>query len=431
MDERSREDGRSGSTDSGDPPADRPVRRSPRVPDVRGDGSSGAGNGDGRRGDPVDGRRGDPGEEGDRTATRPGTAEPNRPTADEEEASEARDDRIPIDPSLDLDVDAPDRVGDEPPERDPPPSAPGFDADPDPETVRRWAALLSALGVVSFLTALVVQFQGELPAALGAAGLGVVFLATGLFGLRERPELLQLLADGWAEHRRYVGFTVALFAFGAAVGLAIGAAGYDVLELIAEALGEHPFEGIEEEDLTAEWFLRNNSVPFLMAIAGAITLGILTAWFFITNNTVPFVLSIRGGLTVGFLTLYILVFNGIIVGNVAWVVGGVVGADFIVVGLAPHGIFELTALFIAAGVGFRLLHRFGQRVLGRRESFATKPYLVRTALLVVFAWLLLALAAFVEAHVTGIFLDALFADRIDERADALNETASAVVAALF
>ena len=405
MDERSREDGRSGSTDSGDPPADRPVRRSPRVPDVRGDGSSGAGNGDGRRGDPVDGRRGDPGEEGDRTATRPGTAEPNRPTADEEEASEARDDRIPIDPSLDLDVDAPDRVGDEPPERDPPPSAPGFDADPDPETVRRWAALLSALGVVSFLTALLVQFQGELPAALGAAGLGVVFLATGLFGLRERPELLQLLADGWAEHRRYVGFTVALFAFGAAVGLAIGAAGYDVLELIAEALGEHPFEGIEEEDLTAEWFLRNNSVPFLMAIAGAITLGILTA--------------------------YILVFNGIIVGNVAWVVGGVVGADFIVVGLAPHGIFELTALFIAAGVGFRLLHRFGQRVLGRRESFATKPYLVRTALLVVFAWLLLALAAFVEAHVTGIFLDALFADRIDERADALNETASAVVAALF
>ncbi|WP_290815585.1 stage II sporulation protein M [Halovivax sp.] len=405
MDERSREDGRSGSTDSGDPPADRPVRRSPRVPDVRGDGSSGAGNGDGRRGDPVDGRRGDPGEEGDRTATRPGTAEPNRPTADEGEASEARDDRIPIDPSLDLDVDAPDRVGDEPPERDPPPSAPGFDADPDPETVRRWAALLSALGVVSFLTALLVQFQGELPAALGAAGLGVVFLATGLFGLRERPELLQLLADGWAEHRRYVGFTVALFAFGAAVGLAIGAAGYDVLELIAEALGEHPFEGIEEEDLTAEWFLRNNSVPFLMAIAGAITLGILTA--------------------------YILVFNGIIVGNVAWVVGGVVGADFIVVGLAPHGIFELTALFIAAGVGFRLLHRFGQRVLGRRESFATKPYLVRTALLVVFAWLLLALAAFVEAHVTGIFLDALFADRIDERADALNETASAVVAALF
>ena len=307
------------------------------------------------------------------------------------------EDRIPLDPSLETH-----RAESTPPERDPSPESPG--EAPDPQTGRFWAGVLAALAVVSFLTAAIIQRQGPLDAALGAAALGVVFLGVAVVGLRIRPMVLGVLAAGWAEHRRYVGFSAAIFGLGILLGALLGSAGYNVLDIIAEMTGEHPFEGIEDEELTAWWFIRNNSLPFALSIVGAVTLGLLTA--------------------------YVMVFNGIIVGNVGWFVGGAVGVEFLVVGLTPHGIFELTALFIAAGVGFRLFYRLGQRVLGKRESFVTKRYLVRTTALVVFGWLLLALAAFVEAHLTGLFLETLF-DAPEPDTASMNETASAIVAALF
>ena len=307
------------------------------------------------------------------------------------------EDRIPLDPSLETH-----RGESTPPERDPSPESPG--EAPDPQTVRFWAGVLAALAVVSFLTATIIQRHGPLDAALGAAALGIVFLGVAVVGLRVRPALLGVLAAGWAEHRRYVGFSAAIFALGILLGALAGSAGYNVLEILTELTGEDPFGDLPDEgELTAWWFIRNNSLPFALSIVGAVTLGLLTA--------------------------YVMVFNGIIVGNVGWFVGGAVGVDFLIVGLTPHGVFELTALFIAAGVGFRLFYRLGQRVLGNRESFVTKQYLVQTAALVVFGWLLLALAAFVEAHLTGLFLDALFDE--PETAGAANETASAIVAALL
>lgn len=195
------------------------------------------------------------------------------------------------------------------------------------------------------------------------------------------------LRDAWDEHRPYVYLAAGLFAIGIAIGAVLAAAGYDLLAMIEAVVGEDPLGDLDE--------------------------GELTAWFFVSNNTVPYVLSIVGVATVGILTVYVVVFNGVVVGNVGWFVAGDEGLDFVVVGLAPHGIFELPALFVAAGVGFRLLHRLGQRVLGRRDSFVTKRYVYRTGLLVLSGWLLLVVAAFVEAYVTGALLEALFADRIE------------------
>jgi len=108
-----------------------------------------------------------------------------------------------------------------------------------------------------------------------------------------------------------------------------------------------------------------------------------------------------------------MVFNGIIVGNVGAFIAGSVGVGYILVGLLPHGIFELPALFIAAGVGFRLLYRVGQRIRGSRSSIITKRYLYRTGLLVLAGWLLLVVAAVVEAFVTPALLETLFADRLE------------------
>ena len=196
------------------------------------------------------------------------------------------------------------------------------------------------------------------------------------------------LADAWDEHSRYVGFAAGLFAVGILIGIALMAAGYNLLEIIQEAIGQPLFPDISDRSRVelARFLLVNNSRAFLLSILGALTLGLLTAWS--------------------------MLFNGVIVGNVGAYIASDIGVGYILVGLLPHGIFELPALFVAAGVGFRFLYRIGQRVRGSRDAVFTKPYLYRTAVLVLAAWLLLLVAALVEAFVTPALLEALFADRL-------------------
>lgn len=201
--------------------------------------------------------------------------------------------------------------------------------------------------------------------------------------------LRDALRDGWDEHSRYVGFAAGLFAFGIVVGIGLMAAGYNLLEIIQELVGQPLFPDIGDQS-------RIELMRFLLV-----------------NNTRAFVLSIVGALTLGLLTAWAMFFNGVIVGNVGAFVTSNVGLGYILVGLLPHGIFELPALFIAAGVGFRLVYRIGQRLRGSRDAIFTKPYLYRTAVLVLAGWLLLAVAAVVEAFVTPALLEALFAERLE------------------
>lgn len=194
----------------------------------------------------------------------------------------------------------------------------------------------------------------------------------------------EALADAWNEHSRYVGFAAGLFAFGIVVGIALMAAGYNLLEIIEDLVGEPLFPDIGGQSRTE------------------------LARFLLVNNTRAFLLSIIGVLTLGLLTVWAMVFNGIVVGNLGAFVASNVGIGYILVGLLPHGIFELPALFIAAGVGFRLLYRVGQRLRGSRNAILTRRYLYRTGLLVLVGWLLLVVAAIIEAFVTPALLEALF-----------------------
>lgn len=260
---------------------------------------------------------------------------------------------------------------------------------PDSGTIRNWTGLTVALAIIAFATAAtILAAYDAATAAAGAAVLGAGLGAIALAG-RARPSVFGVLDDAWAEHRLYTWFSAGLFVFGAAVGAALYAAGIDLtelfLEMIMEEFGEDelPGDGEASFDLSATFFIVNNTPPFLAAIAGALTLG--------------------------FVTLLIMVFNGVLVGNLVAVTGTEVGVGVIIALIVPHGIFELPALFIAAGVGFRFLHRVGERIAGSRSALFTKAYLVRTTALVGFAWLILVLAAFVEAYITFLIADALFA----------------------
>ncbi len=322
-------------------------------------------------------------DDGDATsasADEPTAVEPSTESeSDGSRASHADGQRI----TVDLADDEPES---EPPDREPPTGEDG--PTPGDNAVRNWTMLLACLASVSFVTGLVAGASGASPdAVLGVTGLGVGFLVVLVLARTRYPELIDALSSGWAEHRRYTYLATALFAGGIVLGALLLAAGVDLLEEIVQLLEEE-----FAEDADGEFDL--------------------TATFFILNNTQPFVLSIVGALTLGLLTAFIMIVNGVIVGNLSAVMTNVVGLDYVIVGLTPHGIFELAALFIAAGVGFRLIHRAGKRVAGTRDAVLTKPYVTRTVALIAFAWLVLVLAAFVEAYVTPELLEALFAERL-------------------
>ncbi|GAB7019179.1 stage II sporulation protein M [Halostagnicola bangensis] len=258
-----------------------------------------------------------------------------------------------------------------------------------PDAVRNWTALLATLAVVSFVSAVTtLVVYDAMMATLGAAILGSGLVLAAVVSRSVFPQILHALSDAWAEHRRYVSFSGGLFALGIASGVALAAAGVDLtelfMELILEEFGEEELNGVGGE-------------PSGLEGEGKIE---LSAMFFILNNTPPYLASILGALTLGLFTFFIMTFNGLIVGNIAVAIGAEVGYGLIIALLVPHGIFELTALFIAAGVGFRFLYRAGERITGKRSALFTKPYLARTTLLVIFGWLMLVVAAFVEAYLT-------------------------------
>lgn len=268
------------------------------------------------------------------------------------------------------------------------------------QSAREWTYVILAIACSVLVGAIFVFFvDGTYSSAFVMLFVAILLAAVAL----AVPRVTKELATAWGEHRSYVAFATGLFAVGIAVGVALLYAGYDLLELISDLLGDDPFPDVDEADITAWFFISNNTVPFVASIAGAITLGLFTAW--------------------------IMLFNGIIVGNLGAAVSSDVGITYIFVAIVPHGIFELPALFIAAGVGFRLLHRFAQRVRGTRESFVTRAYLTRTIVLVAFGWLLLVIAAFVEAYVTFTLVETLF-DGGGLLESASDSTANALSAAI-
>ncbi|SDR31700.1 stage II sporulation protein M [Natronobacterium texcoconense] len=327
------------------------------------------------------------------------TSEPQQEQASEpkpESESQSADD-TDEDPTIKInlpDEDEPeDASATDSPESDPEPSSggPSRGPEPSPNAVRNWSLLTLVLALASFFTAGVTYVtHDDVTPVVGAAAVGIAFTVLAVTALIDRISVLEMLSSGWIEHRRPVWFSIGLFAFGMLVGIALMLAGVDLTQLFIEAIEQQYPELAEDDEIgtTASFYLENNSLAFLVTIAGAVSVGLLTA--------------------------FAMIVNGIIVGNISAVLGSTAGVDYVVAGLAPHGVFELPALFIAAGVGFRLLYRFGERLFGTRAEFLTKPYVYRTIAFVVFGWLLLALAAFVEAYVTPELLEMLFPEIVAE-----------------
>lgn len=192
------------------------------------------------------------------------------------------------------------------------------------------------------------------------------------------------LRDAWWDHWPYLKLAVALFAVGVLVGGALALGDIDLFELLG-------FEEFLDEALPEE----------------------LTTAAILINNTIVFVLALIGVLTFGLLTGIILVFNGVVVGYVATLAAQEVSVGYVLTAIVPHGILELPAFFVAAAVALRLIHRFIQRVRDRREAVLAPGDLHRIGVLILVAWIVLAIAAAIEVHVTVWLIEWLYPDQLD------------------
>lgn len=193
------------------------------------------------------------------------------------------------------------------------------------------------------------------------------------------PDELELAL---AEHRPHTFAAAALFSLGLVAGLAMAAAGIDLLAL----LGLENVEDLLPEDAT------------------------LTVWFIFWNNTRVYFLLLVGTLSLGLLTVFLLGFNGVVIGWVVGLVAGEVGVGRVLVLLVPHGIFELPAFWLAGGIALRLVHLAANRVRGARDQLLTRPEAARVVALVVLGWALVGIAAVVEVYVTPAIAETIYGD---------------------
>lgn len=118
-----------------------------------------------------------------------------------------------------------------------------------------------------------------------------------------------------------------------------------------------------------------------------------------TNNIQVAILAFAGGITFGLLTVYLLIYNGIIVGAIAalfWHYGK--SYEFWAY-IVPHGMIELTAIFIAGGAG--LLMGYKLFVPGRySRGYQLKQQAKRSVLLLLGTIPLFVIAGIIEGFIT-------------------------------
>lgn len=126
---------------------------------------------------------------------------------------------------------------------------------------------------------------------------------------------------------------------------------------------------------------------------------VLIFLFIFLNNSIKAFLVMLSGFLFGVLPVIFMVSNGYILGVVAAVAQMSSGAERVVLGLLPHGIFELPAVFIASGYGLWLGRKF-YRLIRYREPFrqSLKWSLSRFIKIVV---PLLLIAALIETFITS------------------------------
>ena len=180
------------------------------------------------------------------------------------------------------------------------------------------------------------------------------------------------------ERRLFIALAALLFFFGGLIGYLIVYNQPDALQTIMpNAMPQDP-ESLREGQL----------VP-----AASMSSQIMT------NNIQVAFLAFAGGATLGLFTIYLLIYNGLMIGALAcyyWQIGG--SWEFWAY-IVPHGIIELTAIFIAGGAGLLM----GYKILvpgtaPRSHQFKTQA--AQSCLLMLGTVPLFVIAGTIEGFIT-------------------------------
>lgn len=136
-----------------------------------------------------------------------------------------------------------------------------------------------------------------------------------------------------------------------------------------------------------------------------------SAGFFLRHNVAVAFQLAAGALTGGVWTLYVLLFNGFLAGALLVEAAAILGVPTAVALIAPHGVFELPALWLAGGVGVRWVHFAWRVATGDRSGSGLYGLLRDTAVVMAVVVGLLTVAAVVEAHVTLPLAELVAGDR--------------------
>ncbi len=150
-----------------------------------------------------------------------------------------------------------------------------------------------------------------------------------------------------------INFAFLLFIGGALGGLLLALTKPDYMHVF---VGPRMMETIERHKMWTD---------SVVSIAPAASSGIMT-----NNMSVAF-MAFASGITAGVFTVYMMVFNGVmlgVIGSACWLSGMSLPFWSFV---APHGVLELPAIFIAGGAGFRIAQGLlFPGLLSRRDSLA-------------------------------------------------------------
>ncbi|WP_342678548.1 stage II sporulation protein M [Methanofollis sp. UBA420] len=176
----------------------------------------------------------------------------------------------------------------------------------------------------------------------------------------------------------YLAATVVIFSVGIAAGYGLAASGDPAADQILKTIMEGVFSQILGDS------------PVMLAVK------------IFLNNLQACVLLFLGGATFGLLTFFILFSNGLVIGLFADQIAEKVGPLGLLAGLAPHGIFEIPAIFIAAALGLALARSVFADARGQGDAAADAARLGGLFLRIVVP--LLAVAAIIEAFITPALL---------------------------
>lgn len=186
------------------------------------------------------------------------------------------------------------------------------------------------------------------------------------------------LREGLSSHLPYAAVSMTLVVLSIPVGAVFVGSGSDL-----SGLPLSPFTSVVlPQERTAAELLGSDVDLFSLLVIGAATLGVLTVLGLVTQ-----------GLVAGYFISASL---------------GDLGTGLLVVALIPHGLPKLVGLALAAAVSLRLVGAGIGWLVGFRGRFLDNREWRQTGLVLLCAFLSLALAALIEAHVTFRLIDVLF-----------------------